>query len=61
MKKLLTSLMAVAFVAGLGLTAPSMAAKHMNEAVTKACKDKKADEKVNVDGKDVKCPKKAKK
>lgn len=56
MNKLLTSLMALTFVAGLGLSTSSMAAKHMGEATAKACKDKKPGDMVKVDGKDVKCP-----
>lgn len=56
MKKLLTSLAALAFIAGMGISTSSMAAKHMAEATAKACKDKKAGDTVKVDGKDVKCP-----
>ena len=56
MKKLLTSLMAISFVAGLGFSASSMAMKHMAEATAKACMDKKPGDMVKVDGKDVKCP-----
>lgn len=56
MKKLLTSLMAIAFIAGLGMSTSSMAAKHMGEAIAKACKDKKPGDTVTVDGKEVKCP-----
>jgi hypothetical protein len=56
MKKLLTSLMAVTFIAGLGFSASSMAMKHMAEATAAACKDKKPGDMVKVDGKDVKCP-----
>lgn len=56
MKKLLTSLMALAFVAGMGLSTASMAGKHMSEALTKACQGKKAGDTVKVDGKDMKCP-----
>jgi len=56
MKKLLTSLMAITFIAGLGFSASSMAMKHMAEATAKACKDKKPGDMVKVDGKDVKCP-----
>ena len=56
MNKLLTSLMAIAFIACLGLSTSSMAAKHMGEATAKACKDKKPGDMVKVDGKDVKCP-----
>lgn len=56
MKKLLTGLMAVTFVAGLGLSATSFAAKHMGEALAAACKDKKPGDTVKVDGKDMKCP-----
>jgi hypothetical protein len=48
--------MAIAFIAGLGLSTSSMAAKHMAEATAKACKDKKPGDMVKVDGKDVKCP-----
>jgi hypothetical protein len=52
MKKILTSAVALAFIAGMGLSTPSFAAKHMAEA----CKGKKAGDTVKVDGKDVKCP-----
>lgn len=61
MKKLLTGLMALTFIAGLGLSATSYAGKHMAEAVAKACKDKKAGDMVKVDGKDMKCPEAKKK
>jgi hypothetical protein len=53
--------MAIAFVAGMGLSTSSMAAKHMAEATAKACKDKKPGDMVKVDGKDVKCPEAKKK
>ncbi len=56
MNKYLTSLLALTFVAGLGLSTASFADKHMSEALTKACKDKKAGDTVKVDGKDMKCP-----
>jgi hypothetical protein len=56
MKKLLTSLMAVSFIAGLGLSTASFADKHMGESIAKACKDKKPGDIVKVDGKEVKCP-----
>jgi len=56
MNKIFTSLMALTFVAGMGLSTVSMAAKHMDEAVAKACKDKKAGDTEKVDGKEVKCP-----
>ncbi len=56
MKKFLTSLMALTFVAGLGMSTASFAAKHAGEALAKACKDKKAGDTVKVDGKDEKCP-----
>lgn len=56
MKKLLTSLAALTFIAGMGISTTSMAAKHMAEATAKACKDKKPGDTVKVDGKDVKCP-----
>jgi hypothetical protein len=56
MNKILTSLVALTFVAGMGLSAPTLAAKHMNEALAKACKDKKPGDTVKVDGKDMKCP-----
>jgi hypothetical protein len=52
MKKILTSAIALAFVAGMGLSTTTFAAKHMAEA----CKGKKAGDTVKVDGKDVKCP-----
>lgn len=60
MNKLLTSLMAIGFIAGLGLSATSMADKQ-GEATAKACKDKKAGDMVKVDGKDTKCPEAKKK
>jgi hypothetical protein len=56
MNKIVTSLAALTFVVGMGLSTTSMAAKHMNEALTKACKDKKPGDMVKVDGKDMKCP-----
>ena len=56
MNKFLTGLMALTFVAGMSLSATSMAAKHGNEALTKACAGKKAGDSVKVDGKDMKCP-----
>lgn len=56
MKKLLTSLMALTFITGLGLSSASFAAKHMAEAIAAACKDKKPGDVVQIDGKDVKCP-----
>lgn len=56
MKKYLAGFMALAFVAGLGLSATSYAGKHMSEAMAKACKDKKPGDMVKVDGKEVKCP-----
>jgi hypothetical protein len=55
MKKFLTSLLALTFIAGLGLSTASFAAKH-DEALAKACKGKKAGDTVKVDGKDMKCP-----
>jgi hypothetical protein len=61
MNKFLTSLMALAFIAGMGLSTASLAAKHENEALTKACKGKKAGDAVKVDGKDMKCPEAKKK
>ncbi len=54
MKKFLTSLMALTFVAALGMSTAVLAAK--DDALTKACKDKKAGDTVKVDGKDAKCP-----
>jgi hypothetical protein len=56
MKKLLTGLMALTFIAGLGLSTASFAAKHMAEVIAKACKDKKPGDMVKVDGKEMKCP-----
>lgn len=61
MNKFLTGLMALTFVAGMSLSATSMAAKHMAEATAKACAGKKAGDMVKVDGKDVKCPEAKKK
>lgn len=56
MNKIISSVMALTFVAGLGLSTVSMADNHGNEALVKACKDKKAGDTVKVDGKDMKCP-----
>ena len=56
MKKLLTSLMALMFIAGMGLSTASFADAKSDEAIAKACKDKKPGDMVKVDGKDVKCP-----
>jgi hypothetical protein len=56
MNKILTSAVALTFVAGMGLSTVTFAAKHMAEATAKACKGKKAGDMVKVDGKDVKCP-----
>jgi len=56
MNKLLTSLLTLAFVAGLGLSTSSMAGDAASEALAKACKDKKPGDTVKVDGKDMKCP-----
>jgi len=56
MKKLLTGLMALTFIAGLGLSTTSFAAAHMAEVIAKACKDKKPGDMVKVDGKEMKCP-----
>lgn len=56
MKKILTSITALSFVVGMGLSTSSFAAKHMSEAMTKACAGKKAGDTVKVDGKDMKCP-----
>lgn len=61
MKKLLSSLVAITFLAGLGFSSISLAGKHMAEAVAKACKDKKPGDVVKVDGKEVKCPEAKKK
>ena len=61
MNKFLTSLLAIGFIAGLGLSTTSMAAKHMGEATAKACKGKKAGDMVKVDGKETKCPEAKKK
>lgn len=54
MKKILMSILALAF--GLGISTSVLAAKHTNEALAKACKGKKAGDTVKVDGKDMKCP-----
>ncbi len=58
MKKTLLSIIALAFAAGVSTSALAM--KHegpKNDKLAAACKDKKPGETVNVDGKDVKCPK----
>ncbi|MDH4133689.1 MAG: hypothetical protein OEV31_02775 [Gammaproteobacteria bacterium] len=57
MNKFLTSLLALTFAAGMSFSVSSMAAKHMNEGLTKACQGKKAGDKVKVDGKEMQCPK----
>jgi hypothetical protein len=56
MKKILTSAVTLAFIAGMGVSTATLAAKHGNEALTKACAGKKAGDSVKVDGKDMKCP-----
>lgn len=59
MKKALVAVIALVFVAG-----PAFAMKHEGPADDKlsaACKDKKPGTKVNVDGKEVACPKSEKK
>jgi hypothetical protein len=55
MKKLIAAVLALSL--GLGMSTTVFAAKHMSEALTKACKDKKPGDKVKVDGKEMKCPK----
>ena len=59
MKKILLSLIALAFAAGVST---AFAAAHEkpkgDDKVATACKDKKAGDTVKVDGKDVKCPEK---
>ena len=56
MKKILMSILALAF--GLGVSTAVLAAgdAKADKAVAKACKGKKAGDMVKVDGKDVKCP-----
>jgi hypothetical protein len=56
MNKIISGVMVLSLVAGLGLSTASMANNHGNEALVKACKDKKAGDTVKVDGKDMKCP-----
>lgn len=53
MKKILLSLIAVTFSAGIGA---AYAAGEMDAKLVAACKDKKPGETVKVDNKDVKCP-----
>lgn len=53
MKKLLLSLIVLPFAFAVGTAS---ADKHMNEAIAKACKDKKPGTEVTVDGKKVMCP-----
>lgn len=60
MKKILMSLFALAFAAGIGATAVQAGEKKA-DPVAKACKGKKAGDMVKVDGKEVKCPEKKKK
>jgi uncharacterized protein YxeA len=58
MKKILLSLVALAFAAGVST---AFAEKHMkpgDDKLVAACKDKKAGDTVKVDGKDTKCPEK---
>jgi hypothetical protein len=57
MKKILLSLVALAFAAGVST---AFAAAHMkpDDKLVAACKDKKAGDAVKVDGKDAKCPEK---
>lgn len=50
MKKTLSALLALTFLAGTGLSFAG------DDKVAEACKDKKPGETVKVDGKDVKCP-----
>ena len=60
MKKLLMSILALAF--GLGVSTAVLAAgDKADDAVAKACKGKKAGDMVKVDGKDMKCPEAKKK
>ena len=60
MKKTVLSLIVLAFAAGLSV--PTFAMKHeMDAKVAAACKDKKAGDKVMVDGKETKCPEAKKK
>ncbi len=54
MKKILMSILALAF--GLGVTTAVLADAKADEALAKACKGKKAGDTVKVDGKDAKCP-----
>ncbi|BAU50209.1 hypothetical protein SVA_3673 [Sulfurifustis variabilis] len=54
MKKTLSALLALGFLATTGLSFAG------DDKVAAACKDKKAGETVKVDGKDVKCPEKKK-
>ena len=57
MKKALLTLISLGFIAGLGMSTITLAAKHTEaERIAAACKDKKAGEMVKVDGKEVKCP-----
>ena len=58
MKKILLSLVAVAFVAGIGTSSPVFAMAHKKELMA-ACKDKKPGDMVKLkSGKEYKCPKK---
>jgi hypothetical protein len=64
MNKTANAVMAMILAAAFGAASVAYAAKHEgagNDAVAKACKDKKPGETVKVDGKDVKCPEMKKK
>jgi uncharacterized protein YxeA len=56
MKKILMGIFAMLFATGIAATAYAGSDKAHDEAVAKACKDKKPGEEVTVDGKKVKCP-----
>jgi hypothetical protein len=60
MKKTVATLMAMILAGMFGAVSLSANAAKHEEAVAKACKDKKAGDMVKVDGKDVKCPEKKK-
>ncbi len=58
MQKILAAMLAMLFATGIAATAYANSDKSHDEAVAKACKDKKPGEEVTVAGKKVKCPEK---
>jgi hypothetical protein len=59
--KILAVLMVLGFAGGLAVTSVTFAVSGSGSAIAQACKDKKAGDKVKVDGKEMKCPEAKKK